>query len=255
MEPRHNSYMDLKGRELSLGGLDAKSQLIAELRQRAKSRPDWDDFENHWTSAVAAFYTPADFHGGVAKRSSTNRPGPEQPDRRRRRSGPASRLPRRTGDDHPDVVPDAAGVLQGHRPVQGHAQPCSGARKHLAITRSPRRSTGSVTKSESPPARKGPCRRVSVPEGATRNEAYRPSFHPVSDCGGGCASGKVEEVRFPQPVVQVAPWRTQPQPSRTIPRPRTIARRSRRPTPSGCAIIRGWKAWWGTSRRGPFISS
>jgi hypothetical protein len=54
---RQNTYFDLKGRELQLEGLDAQERrLLAELQQRAKSHPDWDDFENYWTAAVAAFY-------------------------------------------------------------------------------------------------------------------------------------------------------------------------------------------------------
>ncbi|HVS38119.1 MAG TPA: hypothetical protein VMS17_21350 [Gemmataceae bacterium] len=57
MEPQHMKYVDLKGRELPLGGLDAQERrLVAELQQRAKSHPDWDDFENYWTAAVASFY-------------------------------------------------------------------------------------------------------------------------------------------------------------------------------------------------------
>src|SRR4051812_23299195 len=51
------TYLDLKGRELPLDGLDEQErQLVADLQRRAASRPDWDDFENYWTAAVATFY-------------------------------------------------------------------------------------------------------------------------------------------------------------------------------------------------------
>jgi hypothetical protein len=64
---RQNSYVDLKGRELPLDGLDAQErQFVAELQQRAKSHPDWDDFENSWTATVAAFYDAR----GPARRES-----------------------------------------------------------------------------------------------------------------------------------------------------------------------------------------
>ena len=68
---RRNSYLDLKGRELPLGGLDAEERrLVAELERRAKSHPDWDDFENHWTAAVAAFYDAR----GLSRRQSRETP-------------------------------------------------------------------------------------------------------------------------------------------------------------------------------------
>jgi hypothetical protein len=61
------TYLDLKGRELPLGGLDAQErQLVADLRQRAQDHPDWDEFENYWTAAVAAFYDSR----GLSRRES-----------------------------------------------------------------------------------------------------------------------------------------------------------------------------------------
>jgi hypothetical protein len=64
---QQKTYLDLKGRELPLEGLDAQERLfLAELQQRATSRPDWDDFENYWTAAVAAFYDAR----GLARRES-----------------------------------------------------------------------------------------------------------------------------------------------------------------------------------------
>src|SRR5437868_59009 len=54
---QHRTYLDLKGRELPLDGLDAQeTHLLAELQHRAASQPDWDDFENYWTATVASFY-------------------------------------------------------------------------------------------------------------------------------------------------------------------------------------------------------
>jgi hypothetical protein len=54
---RKNSYVDLQGREWLLDQLDAEErQLVAELRDRAAGRPDWNDFDNYWTKAVAALY-------------------------------------------------------------------------------------------------------------------------------------------------------------------------------------------------------
>lgn len=51
------SYTDLKGRQLSLAELDAEeSTLVAELRRRAETNPDWNAFDNYWPAAVAALY-------------------------------------------------------------------------------------------------------------------------------------------------------------------------------------------------------
>jgi hypothetical protein len=54
---RAELYVDLRGREVSLGGLDAdERKLLARLRRRARTHPDWIDFGNFWTREVAAFY-------------------------------------------------------------------------------------------------------------------------------------------------------------------------------------------------------
>jgi hypothetical protein len=54
---RQKTYVDQKGREWPLGGLDPQERkLVAELQQRAKGGPDWNDFDNYWTTRVAAFY-------------------------------------------------------------------------------------------------------------------------------------------------------------------------------------------------------
>src|SRR5262245_31206261 len=52
-----NVYVDLEGREICLGHLDAEERkLLARIRRRARANPDWDAFDNYWTKAVAAFY-------------------------------------------------------------------------------------------------------------------------------------------------------------------------------------------------------
>ena len=52
-----NGYVDLKGCELSLSDLDAAEQaLVAELQERFNGRPEWNAFENYWTTTVAQFY-------------------------------------------------------------------------------------------------------------------------------------------------------------------------------------------------------
>jgi hypothetical protein len=49
--------VDLKGREISLSGLDAEErQLLARLRGQARTQPRWTGFGNYWTREVAAFY-------------------------------------------------------------------------------------------------------------------------------------------------------------------------------------------------------
>jgi hypothetical protein len=54
---RHYSYVDLKGHEFALSGLDAEERrLVAELRARYDQSPLWNEFENYWANAVAAFY-------------------------------------------------------------------------------------------------------------------------------------------------------------------------------------------------------
>jgi hypothetical protein len=51
------AYIDLRGQPISLDGLDAdEHKLIARLKRRATTHPDWNDFENYWTKLVAEFY-------------------------------------------------------------------------------------------------------------------------------------------------------------------------------------------------------
>ncbi len=52
-----DSYVDLDGQEIPLVHLDAEERkLVARIRRRARTHPDWDDFDNWWFAAVPAFY-------------------------------------------------------------------------------------------------------------------------------------------------------------------------------------------------------
>jgi hypothetical protein len=54
---RLSVYVDLDGHEICLEHLDAdERKLLARLRQRARTNPDWNSFDNYWTAAVPAFY-------------------------------------------------------------------------------------------------------------------------------------------------------------------------------------------------------
>lgn len=50
-------YVDLDGDKIRLTGLDAgERRLVTQLRRRAATNPDWNDFDNYWTAAVYTFY-------------------------------------------------------------------------------------------------------------------------------------------------------------------------------------------------------
>jgi hypothetical protein len=54
---RTEVYEDLDGNAILLSGLDSQERvLISRLRRRANANPDWNAFDNYWTTAVAAFY-------------------------------------------------------------------------------------------------------------------------------------------------------------------------------------------------------
>jgi len=49
--------LDLDGSAISLDQLDSdEKRLLARLERRARTHPDWSDFDNFWAPAVAAFY-------------------------------------------------------------------------------------------------------------------------------------------------------------------------------------------------------
>src|SRR5947209_8435283 len=50
-------YVDLDGNAIALARLDGEERrLVARLRRRARTHPDWCAFGNYWTRAVARFY-------------------------------------------------------------------------------------------------------------------------------------------------------------------------------------------------------
>ena len=52
-----NVYIDLHGRQFLLGDLDDEEhKLVARLKRRAHTHPDWNGFENYWTDAVWKLY-------------------------------------------------------------------------------------------------------------------------------------------------------------------------------------------------------
>jgi hypothetical protein len=54
---RAEIYVDLDGRETCLGHLDAQERkLLARIRRRARTHPDWDSFDNYAFRAVGEFY-------------------------------------------------------------------------------------------------------------------------------------------------------------------------------------------------------
>ena len=54
---RAEAYTDLEGREIPLDGLDREERkLVAVLKRRARTRRDWNDFDNSWIQAVDEFY-------------------------------------------------------------------------------------------------------------------------------------------------------------------------------------------------------
>jgi hypothetical protein len=64
---RTEVFVDLDGHEVALAGLDAEERrLVARLCRRARTHPDWTDFENYWMSEVGAFYDAR----GVPRRTS-----------------------------------------------------------------------------------------------------------------------------------------------------------------------------------------
>lgn len=65
--PQANLYVDLDGHEFCLEHLDAEEcKLLARIRRRARTHPDWDAFDNYWTNAVPTFYKPR----GVARKEA-----------------------------------------------------------------------------------------------------------------------------------------------------------------------------------------
>jgi hypothetical protein len=67
---RTNVYVDLDGREICLEHLDAEERkLLARIRRRARTHPDWTHFRNYWVRAVAEFYDARRIPRKVARES------------------------------------------------------------------------------------------------------------------------------------------------------------------------------------------
>jgi len=53
---RPEVYVDLDGKGICLGHLDAEERkLLARIRRRARTHPDWNDFDNYWMREVIKF--------------------------------------------------------------------------------------------------------------------------------------------------------------------------------------------------------
>ncbi len=50
-------YVDMQGRQWNLTLLDEEErQLVGKLQKRARTHPDWNEFDNFWMAQVAALY-------------------------------------------------------------------------------------------------------------------------------------------------------------------------------------------------------
>jgi hypothetical protein len=62
---QNDVYLDLDGQEISLFHLDAEERkLVGRIQRRARTHPDWDDFDNWWTREVPKFYEARDIERG-----------------------------------------------------------------------------------------------------------------------------------------------------------------------------------------------
>lgn len=51
------AYFEVDGNAICLDGLDAEERrLLARLERRARTHPDWCDFDNYWMPVVSGFY-------------------------------------------------------------------------------------------------------------------------------------------------------------------------------------------------------
>jgi hypothetical protein len=71
---RPDVYVDLDGREICLGHLDDEERkLLARIRRRARTQPDWDAFDNYWTREVVKFYEARGVRRTVAREGAVFR--------------------------------------------------------------------------------------------------------------------------------------------------------------------------------------
>jgi hypothetical protein len=69
-----NPYVDLEGNAIALDGLDeGEHRLLARLRRRARTHPDWSDFGTYWMRAVADFYDGRGLSRAAAQRTPVYR--------------------------------------------------------------------------------------------------------------------------------------------------------------------------------------
>lgn len=69
---RSSVFEDLDGRYIILSDLDSEEQaLIAKLIRRAKTRPEWTDFDNYWLKEVTKFYEAR----GLSRKQTTRSAG------------------------------------------------------------------------------------------------------------------------------------------------------------------------------------
>lgn len=71
---KFQTYTDLKGREVSTAALDDEERkLVVRIKRRAKTHPDWNDFENYWTGAIGEFYDERGVPRKQARKSAVYR--------------------------------------------------------------------------------------------------------------------------------------------------------------------------------------
>lgn len=50
-------YIDLDGSAIPLADLDEEERrFVSRLLRRARTNPNWDDFDNYWTNAIPSFF-------------------------------------------------------------------------------------------------------------------------------------------------------------------------------------------------------
>jgi hypothetical protein len=73
---RADVYVDRKGRNIVMTDADEEERgLIARLRRRARTHPNWTDFGNFWTREVAAFYDARGLTRAATRRTAAYRIG------------------------------------------------------------------------------------------------------------------------------------------------------------------------------------
>jgi hypothetical protein len=64
------TYLHLDGNEIPFDNLDAgERRLLERIRRRARTHPDWCDFDGFWLREVAAFYDSRGLSRAKARRT------------------------------------------------------------------------------------------------------------------------------------------------------------------------------------------